>query len=68
MKRPVNEVIAMLSALPPDAKIDVISTWSNGRKVRQYRGQDGWDRSAGFRKKSAILIPEVSADDDESAA
>lgn len=67
MKRPVNEVIARLSALSPDAEIDVLSAWSNGRKVRQYRGQAGWDRRSGFRKMSAILIPEVAADDDESA-
>lgn len=66
MKRPVSEVIAMLNTLPLDAEIDVLNVWSNGRKVRQFRGQDGWDRRGGFRKMTAILIPEVSADADAS--
>lgn len=65
MKRKVNEVIAMLNALPLDAEIDVISVWSNGRKVRRLCGQDEnsvWHPASEFRRMTAILIPEVPAE------
>lgn len=65
MKRPVTEVIALLSALSPDAKIDVLNVWSNGRKIRRLCGQDEdsvWHPASKFRKMTAILIPEVSAE------
>ncbi|WP_339811172.1 hypothetical protein MKY63_00800 [Paenibacillus sp. FSL R7-0189] len=65
MKRPVNEVIAMLNALPLDAEIDVLNVWTNGRKIRRLCGQDEdsvWHPANKFRKMTAILIPEVSAE------
>ncbi|MEK4360842.1 hypothetical protein NYE48_27935 [Paenibacillus sp. FSL M7-1455] len=65
MKRKVNEMIAMLNALPLDAEIDVISVWSNGKKVRRWSGQDensAWHPAPEFRKMTAILIPEVPAE------
>jgi hypothetical protein len=65
MKRPANEVIAMLNALPLDAEIDVLNVWSNGRKVRRLSGQDEgsvWHPAGEYRKMVAILIPEVSVE------
>ncbi|ETT41593.1 hypothetical protein C162_26010 [Paenibacillus sp. FSL R7-269] len=65
MKRPINEVIAMLNALPLDAEIDVLNVWSNGRKVRRLCGQDEdsvWHPAGEFRKMVAILLPEVSVE------
>jgi hypothetical protein len=67
MKRPVSEVIAMLQALDPDAVIDVNSAWSDGKTVRQYKGQEKYyakyggrtSPARGFRKMTSILIPEV---------
>jgi len=64
MKRKASEVIEMLNTLSPDAEIDVLNVWSNGRKIRRLCGQDEdsvWYPASEFRKMTAILIPEVTA-------
>ncbi|NGM81220.1 hypothetical protein G5B47_02205 [Paenibacillus sp. 7124] len=70
MRRKVSEVIAMLNVLPIDAEIDVNAVWTNGKIVRQFKGQEKYyeryngrtSPERGFSKMTAILIPEVSAD------
>lgn len=56
----LRDVVDNLTFLYGDKNVRIINVWSNGRKVRQYRGQDessSWHPpSEGFRKMRAILI------------
>lgn len=65
MKRKLDEVVEDLSCFPFNANVDVITVWSDGKTVRQFKGQDKYyekhsvgrtSPERGFRKMRAILI------------